>query len=118
MAGIAAHRSADLPQRPSSTSMRLATDQKLAVVPYSSEVQQPMRATAVLDRRPHMRWAAPGDREKGRAGSLHPDGLAAPGHHGQCLLAGPKIPAALLDLVEVLLDLWAFIYRQERRVLV
>jgi hypothetical protein len=51
----------------------LSTDQMVAVVPYSSEVQQPMRATAVLDRRPHMRWAAPGDREQGRAGSLHPE---------------------------------------------
>ena len=31
-----------------------------------------MRATAVLDRRPHMRWAAPGDRKQDRAGSLQP----------------------------------------------
>jgi hypothetical protein len=46
----------------------------VAVVPYSSETQQPMRAATVLDRRPHMRWAAPGDREQGRAGSLHPEG--------------------------------------------
>ena len=45
----------------------------VAVVPYSSEVQQPMRATAVLDGRPHMRWAAQRDREQGRAGSLQPD---------------------------------------------
>jgi hypothetical protein len=41
---------------------------------YSSEVQQPMRATAALGRRPHIWWAAPGDREQSRAGSLHPEG--------------------------------------------
>jgi hypothetical protein len=29
-------------------------------------IRQPMRATAVLDRRPRMQWAAPGDREQGR----------------------------------------------------
>lgn len=33
-----------------------------------------MRATAVLVRRPHMRRAAPGDREQGHASSLHPEG--------------------------------------------
>jgi hypothetical protein len=40
---------------------------------YSSQVQQPMRATAVLGERPHTRWAAPVDREQGRAAGLHPD---------------------------------------------
>ena len=42
--------------------------------PYSSEVQQPMHATAVLGGHPHTRWAAPVDREQGRASSLHPEG--------------------------------------------
>ena len=41
-------------------------------VPYSSEVQQPIRVTAVLGGRPHTCWAASGDREQGRASSLHP----------------------------------------------
>jgi len=41
---------------------------------YSSQVQQPMRATAVLGERPHTRWAAPVDREQGRAAGLHPEG--------------------------------------------
>lgn len=50
------------------------TDQMVAVVPYSSEVQQPVRATAVLDGYPHMRWAAQRDREQGRASSLQPGG--------------------------------------------
>ena len=45
-----------------------------AVIPYSSQVQQPMRATAVLSRHPHMHWTASFGREQGRAGSLHPDG--------------------------------------------
>jgi hypothetical protein len=46
------------------------------VLPYSSEVQQPMLATAVLGKRPRTRWAALFDREQWRAGSLHPGGLA------------------------------------------
>ena len=46
------------------------------VVPYSSWVQQPMRATAVLGRHPHTLWAAPVDREQGRASGLHPEGQA------------------------------------------
>jgi hypothetical protein len=51
-----------------------STDQMVTVVPYSSEIQQPMRATAVLGCHPHMQWAAPFDREQGRAASLHPEG--------------------------------------------
>jgi hypothetical protein len=46
----------------------------LAAVPYSSEPQQPMRATAVLGTYRHMHWAAPFDREQGRAGSSHQEG--------------------------------------------
>jgi len=46
----------------------------VAAGPYSSEVQQPMRATAVLGSHQHTRWAAPFDRKQGRASSLHPDG--------------------------------------------
>ena len=44
------------------------------VVSYSTGIQQPMRATAVLGRRAHTRWAAPADHEQVRAGSLHPEG--------------------------------------------
>ncbi len=58
--------------------------------PYSSEVQQPMRATAVLGGHPHTRWAAPVDREQARASSLHPEASQTLGHlwarskkHGQ-----------------------------------
>lgn len=45
------------------------------VIPYSSEVQQPIRATAVLGGRLHTGWTAPVEREQARAASLHPDGL-------------------------------------------
>lgn len=41
------------------------------VVPYSSEVQQPMRAMAILNGHLHMWRAAPLEREQGCAGSLH-----------------------------------------------
>jgi hypothetical protein len=51
-----------------------STDQMVAVVPYSSEVQQPMHATAVLGCHPHTHWAALSNREQGRAASLHPEG--------------------------------------------
>ena len=47
------------------------------VVPYSSGVQQPMRATAIAGGHPHAHCAAQFAREQGRADSLHPDGLAA-----------------------------------------
>jgi hypothetical protein len=49
------------------------------VVLYSSEVQQPMRATAILNRHPQTYYAAPFGREQGRSSSLHPDaqGLAS-----------------------------------------
>ena len=42
---------------------------------YSSEVQQPIRATAVLDRRPHTHWAAQVDREEARATRRPPPGV-------------------------------------------
>ena len=48
-----------------------------AVTPYSSWVQQPVRATAFLGRCPQPNYAALFDREQGRACSLHPDGSAA-----------------------------------------
>ncbi len=44
------------------------------IVPYSSELQQPVRAAAVLGGRLRMRWTGPVDREQGRAASLHPEG--------------------------------------------
>ena len=53
------------------------------VVSYSSGVQQPVRATAVLNRRLHTRRAAPVEREQARASSLHPDGQgSASGRRG------------------------------------
>jgi hypothetical protein len=51
-----------------------STDQMVMVVGYSTEVQQPMRATAVLGCHLHTHWAAPSGREQGRTASLHPDG--------------------------------------------
>ena len=48
------------------------------VVPYSSGVQQPVRATAVLSRRLHTRRAAPAGREQARASSLHLDAQRRP----------------------------------------
>jgi hypothetical protein len=47
------------------------------VATYSSEIQQPVRATAALGKHPRTRQAGPSDREQHRAGSLHPEG------HGQ-----------------------------------
>ena len=48
------------------------------VVPYSSGVQQPVRATAVLSRRLHTRRAALVEREQARASSLHLDAQRRP----------------------------------------
>ncbi len=50
------------------------------IVPYSSAVQQPIRATAVLGERPQSHWAARLDREQGRAAGLHPEGRCAAGY--------------------------------------
>jgi hypothetical protein len=47
------------------------------VIPYSSEIQQPMQVTAILDSRPHPCQTAPFDREQSRASSLHPEGQGA-----------------------------------------
>ncbi len=58
---------------------RLTLFRRPDAAPYSSEVQQPVRATAIMSLRPHTRNAVPLDREHGRADSLHPDG----GHTGQ-----------------------------------
>jgi hypothetical protein len=44
------------------------------IVPYSSEIQQPMRATSALGKHPHTHWTAPSNSNQGRAGSLHPEG--------------------------------------------
>jgi hypothetical protein len=44
------------------------------VFPYSSWVQQPVRAMAILGSRLHTRQAARFDHEQDRAGSLHPEG--------------------------------------------
>ena len=46
----------------------------VSVTAYSSEIQQPVRATAALGKHPRTRQAGPSDREQRRAGSLHPDG--------------------------------------------
>jgi hypothetical protein len=45
-----------------------------AVIPYSSGVQQPGRATAVLSRHPHTRWPAPFNHEQDRASSYGSEG--------------------------------------------
>jgi hypothetical protein len=45
-----------------------------SAVRYSSEVQQPMRTAATLDRHQHAHWAAPFDHDQDRAHSLHPEG--------------------------------------------
>lgn len=47
------------------------------VAAYSSEIQQPMRATAIMDGHQRTHKAASFAREQGRAASLHPD--AQPG---------------------------------------
>jgi hypothetical protein len=44
------------------------------VIPYSNQVQQPRRATAILASRPHTRQAARFDHEQDRAGSYGSDG--------------------------------------------
>ncbi len=62
-----------LPRSPD-VNMILTVSLLASVVSYSSQVQQPIRATAVLGGHPHTRWAAPVDREQGRASSLHPGG--------------------------------------------
>lgn len=46
------------------------------IATYSSEVQQPVHATAVLREHPHTRRTGPVNREQDRAGSLHPEGQA------------------------------------------
>ena len=46
----------------------------VAVAEYSSETQQPMRATSTLGRHQHTRQAASFDPDQDRARSLHPDG--------------------------------------------
>jgi hypothetical protein len=53
-----------------------------ALAPYSSQVQQPRRAVAILRRRPHAPQTALFDREQGRAGSLHPGGVPWPCQNG------------------------------------
>ena len=45
-----------------------------AVTPYSSGVQQPGHATAVLSRHPHTRWPAPFNHEQDRASSYGSEG--------------------------------------------
>src|SRR5215469_3106334 len=49
------------------TGVTQSTDQKVAVVPYSSGVQRPMRARPILTEHPHPRWAVPVDRDQARA---------------------------------------------------
>jgi hypothetical protein len=44
------------------------------VIPYSNQVQQPRRATAILASRPHTRQAARFDHEQDRAGSYGSEG--------------------------------------------
>jgi hypothetical protein len=51
----------------SRTGVTQSTDQKVAVVPYSSGVQPLMRTAAILTEYPHTRWAAPVEPEQARA---------------------------------------------------
>jgi hypothetical protein len=64
-----------VPPRSPDVNMILTVSLLASVVSYSSEVQQPMHATAVLGCHPRTHHAAPFDHDQGRAGSLHPDGL-------------------------------------------
>ena len=48
-----------------------------AVIPYSSGVQQPGHATAVLSRHPHTRRPAPFNQEQDRASSYGSEGSEA-----------------------------------------
>jgi hypothetical protein len=66
------------------------------VVEYSSEVQQPIRATAVLGGRPQTYYAAPLGREQGYASSLHPGGLAGRARSGP-RDPSPRHPSRLVD---------------------
>jgi hypothetical protein len=76
----------------------------VTVTPYSSEVQQPMRATAVLGRHPRTHYATPFDHEQGRAGSLHPEGHAATNHLGWIRSASsPELTRVPLKLRQVVI---------------
>jgi hypothetical protein len=66
---------ADTAAGPCTTAVK-TTMRRLGPRPYSSKAQQPMRATVVLSRQPHTRYAPLFDREQRRAGSLHPGGQA------------------------------------------
>ena len=57
----------------------------MAIMLYSSKIQQPVRATAALSKHPHTHWTAPLDHEQGRARSLHPEGHL--GSRADCWLA-------------------------------
>jgi hypothetical protein len=57
------------------------------VMLYSSHVQQPMRATAIMDSRQHTHQAAPLGHEQGRAHSLHPEGRCSVDRSGPMLMA-------------------------------
>ena len=65
-----------VPPRSPDVTMILTVSLLASVVSYSSQVQQPMRATAVLSGRLHTRRTAPVEREQAPAGGLHPDGMA------------------------------------------
>ncbi len=54
-----------------------------SVVSYGSQVQQPMRATAIVGSHPQTHCAAQFGREQGRAGSLHPGGVPCPCQNGR-----------------------------------
>jgi len=84
--------------------------------PYSSEMQQPVRATAALGKHPRTRQAASSDREQHRAGSLHPDGLTAlaafwpPKDAQRCLLRISEWHFARLGKNELVADANADLY--------
>jgi len=84
--------------------------------PYSSGMQQPVRATAALGKHPRTRQAASSDREQHRAGSLHPDGLTAlaalwsPKDAQRCLLRISEWHFARLGKNELVADANADLY--------
>ena len=83
------------------------------VVPYSSEVQQPVRATAVLGCHPDTHQAAPFDREQTRASSFHSDGWPRWPALG-CAAAAVRTDVQVIGLTCRLIDLNRY-YRSVNR---
>jgi hypothetical protein len=65
---------ADLPGLWTDVNLALTVFLLATAIPYSSNVQQPMRAPAVQGKHPHTHHAVLFDRKQGRARSLRPEG--------------------------------------------